>query len=329
MPVGEEAGSVVFRHSGAGCCGKQSVCGEGIAFRNSIIKNTGDRHRDDAGFGGYDFRALCGRMDLYGRRKTFQQPVSSDVDGTGAGRIRPDVEDVRERGETCMKRIAVVEDEPLMREELSRMLRHAGYHVEEILEFHQAAEQLEAISPDLVILDLNLPGASGFQICREVKGRNAFPVLILTSRDQMRDELQALALGADEYLTKPCRKERLLARVANVLKRYEGRSNLLEGEEFLLDRQTYTLYIHNTSVVLPKNQGKLLETFLSHLSRTVTKEDLCMALWGTTEFIDENALQVNLTRLKKTMTGLGMKQKILPVRGVGYRLESGEHGYEG
>lgn len=145
----------------------------------------------------------------------------------------------------------------------------------------------------------------------------------------MRDELQALALGADEYLTKPCRKERLLARVANVLKRYEGRSNLLEGEEFLLDRQTYTLYIHNTSVVLPKNQGKLLETFLSHLSRTVTKEDLCMALWGTTEFIDENALQVNLTRLKKTMTGLGMKQKILPVRGVGYRLESGEHGYEG
>ena len=221
-----------------------------------------------------------------------------------------------------MKRIAVVEDEPLMREELSRMLRHAGYHVEEILEFHQAAEQLEAISPDLVILDLNLPGASGFQICREVKGRNAFPVLILTSRDQMRDELQALALGADEYLTKPCRKERLLARVANVLKRYEGRSNLLEGEEFLLDRQTYTLYIHNTSVVLPKNQGKLLETFLSHLSRTVTKEDLCMALWGTTEFIDENALQVNLTRLKKTMAGLGMKQKIIPVRGVGYRLEN-------
>lgn len=68
-----------------------------------------------------------------------------------------------------MKRIAVVEDETLMREELSRMLRHAGYHVEEILEFHQAAEQLEAISPDLVILDLNLPGASGFQICREVK----------------------------------------------------------------------------------------------------------------------------------------------------------------
>jgi len=68
----------------------------------------------------------------------------------------------------------------------------------------------------------------------------------------MKDELHALKLGADEYLTKPCRKERLLARVANVLKRYEGRANLLEGADFLLDRQTYTLYIHNQSVVLPK-----------------------------------------------------------------------------
>ena len=223
-----------------------------------------------------------------------------------------------------MKRIAVVEDEPLMREELRKMLENAGYLVEEICEFEDTAEQLEALAPDLAILDLNLPGESGFQICREVKGKSSFPVLVLTSRDQMRDELHALELGADEYLTKPCRKERLLARVSNVLKRYEGRGNLLEGDGFLLDRQTYTLYIHNTSVILPKNQGKLLEVFLAHPEQTVTKEELCMPLWGTTEYIDENALQVNLTRLKKTMAELDMKQRIVPVRGKGYRLESRE-----
>ena len=122
-----------------------------------------------------------------------------------------------------------------------------------------------------------------------------------------------------EYLTKPCRKERLLARITNILKRYEGRPNLLEGQEFLLDRGTYTLYIHNTSVVLPKNQGKLLEALVS--SDLVTSEELCKTLWGTMEFIDENALQVNLSRLKKTMATLGMRQKIVAVRGVGYRLE--------
>lgn len=221
-----------------------------------------------------------------------------------------------------MKRIAVVEDEVYMREELCSMLEKAGYSVLEITAFENAEEQLTAITPDLVILDLNLPEISGFQICRNLKQKTPIPVLVLTSRDQMADELHALRLGADEYLTKPCRKERLLARIANILKRYEGRSNLLEGQGFLLDRGTYTLYINNTSVVLPKNQGKLMEALLAGGNNLVASEQLCRALWDTTEFIDENALQVNLTRLKKTMANLDMKQKVVAVRGLGYRLET-------
>lgn len=227
-----------------------------------------------------------------------------------------------------MKRIAIVEDEFLMREELSDMLRKANYQVDEISDFKDVTSQLLKLSPDLVLLDLNLPGISGFQICREMKQKSGIPVLVLTSRDQLRDELHALDLGADEYLTKPCRKERLLARVSNVMKRYEGRSNLLEGSDYLLDRLTYTLYIHNNSVILPKNQGKILEVFLLHGEEIVSKEELCLAIWGTTEFIDENALQVNLTRLKKTMTSLRMGQQIVPVRGMGYRLIAEEERHE-
>ncbi len=223
-----------------------------------------------------------------------------------------------------MKKIAVVEDEVYMRQELCSMLEKAGYSLIEITAFEDAAEQLTALAPDLAVLDLNLPGISGFQICRDLKQKTSIPVLVLTSRDQMADELQALQLGADEYLTKPCRKERLLARIANILKRYEGRSNLLEGQGFLLDRGTYTLYINNSSVVLPKNQGKLLEALLVNGDILVTAKQLSMALWDTTQFIDENALQVNLTRLKKTMANLGMKQKIVAVRGLGYRLETEE-----
>lgn len=219
-----------------------------------------------------------------------------------------------------MKHIAVVEDEDMMREELEAILQKVGYQTSGITDFENAAAAILAVSPDLVLLDLNLPGMGGFQICRELKQKSSIPVLVLTSRDQLQDELHALDLGADEFLTKPCRKERLLARVSNVLKRYEGRNNLLEGNGFLLDRQTYTLYIHNQSVILPQNQGKILEIFLEHGSDIVTKEELCIALWGTAEFIDENALQVNLTRLKKTMANLDMPQQIIPVRGVGYRF---------
>lgn len=220
-----------------------------------------------------------------------------------------------------MKNIAVVEDEIYMREEICSMLDKAGYNTIEITSFTDAAEQMAALNPDLVILDLNLPDISGLQICRDIKRKTSIPVMVLTSRDQMQDELQALDLGADEYLTKPCRRERLLARISNVLKRFEGRNNLLEGNGFLLDRETYTLYIHNTSVVLPKNQGKLLEVLLSAGDKLVTARELSEAVWGTAEFIDENALQVNMTRLKKSMANLGMQEKVVAVRGCGYRLE--------
>ena len=223
-----------------------------------------------------------------------------------------------------MKKIAVVEDEAYMREELCSMLKKAGYETEEITAIETAVKDLIALLPDLVLLDLNLPEISGFQICQALKQKTPFPVLVLTSRDQVQDEIQALRLGADEYLTKPCRKERLLVRINNILKRYEGRPNLLEGQDFLLDRGTYTLYIHNTSVVLPQNQGKLLEALLA--GELLSAAELCEILWGTNEFIDENALQVNLSRLKKTMAALDMKQKIVAVRGVGYRLERQEKG---
>ena len=219
-----------------------------------------------------------------------------------------------------MKHIALVEDERFMREELVHLLEKAEYSVDALDSFESVAEHILQLVPDLVLLDLNLPGISGFQICQEVKRKSSIPVLVLTSRDQMKDELHALDLGADEYLTKPCRKERLLARISNVLKRYEGRANLLEGDGFLLDRQTYTLYINNQSTVLPKNQGKLLEVFLQHENGIVTKDEINLALWGTTEFIDENTLQVNLTRLRKTMKNLKMNQKITAISGKGYEL---------
>lgn len=227
-----------------------------------------------------------------------------------------------------MKRIIIVEDEVFMREELAALIGRAGYETEALSSFENVEAQILALAPDLVLLDLNLPGESGFSVCRALKRKTAMPVLVLTSRDQMRDELHALELGADEFLTKPCRGERLLARIGNLLRRYEGRANLLSGPDFLLDAQTYTLYIHNQSTVLAKNQGKLLAVFLAHGDGIVSQDELCKALWGTTEYIDENALQVNLTRLKKTMKSLRMSQRIVPVRGQGYRLaaESGQSG---
>lgn len=219
-----------------------------------------------------------------------------------------------------MKKIIIVEDDIFMREELEYIFRKEGYTVSCITSFEHTIEDVLRESPGLVLLDLNLPGETGFTICRELKRSGAGPVLILTSRDQMRDELHALDLGADEYLTKPCHKERLLARVSNVIRRTRGRENLIDAGGFLLDRQTYTLYKEDKAVTLAENQGKIMELILMHSDEVVTKEELSRALWGTEEYIDENALQVNMTRLKKTLKSLSLEDRIVTVRGRGYRL---------
>lgn len=223
-----------------------------------------------------------------------------------------------------MKRILIVEDEVLIRDELALMLEKSGYKVDVIVSFNNTTRQILDFETDLILLDLNLPGESGFQICRDVKTKSSCPILVLTSRDKLSDEIYSLKLGADEYLTKPFRREKLLARIENVLKRYEGRANLLERDNFLLDKNTYTLYVNGSSVVLPQNQGKLLETFLTSDRDIVSKEELSQKLWGTSEFIDENALQVNMTRLKKAMSDAQMSHKIETVRGLGYKLVKGE-----
>ena len=177
-------------------------------------------------------------------------------------------------------------------------------------------------SPDLVLLDLNLPGVTGFEICKEVRQKSTVPILVLTSRDQLKDELHALGLGADEYLNKPCHKERLLARITNLLRRFEDRDYFIEYKGIRLDVQTFTMYVKGISLVLPENQGKIMELLLAYSGNVGTKEQLFQKLWGTTEFVDENALQVNITRLKKTMNSLEIDYKITTVRGKGYYIEA-------
>jgi DNA-binding response OmpR family regulator len=219
-----------------------------------------------------------------------------------------------------MKRIVIAEDDLFMREELGDILLKEQYEIAVVEDFRHTVREIEKCSPDLVLLDVNLPGSSGFEICRELKKHTAVPVLILTSRDQLSDELHALDFGADDYLTKPCHKERLVARLSNLLRRYEGRTHLLDGNGFLLDRQTYTLYVDKTSKVLTENEGKILELLMTRQGELVSKEELFFALWGTTEYIDENALQVNMTRLRKNLKEQSLDGRIDTVRGKGYRL---------
>lgn len=220
-----------------------------------------------------------------------------------------------------MKKIVIVEDELFMREELKLILEKEGYDTFCITKFSNVVDEIIAASPDLVLLDLNLPGISGFEICKGLRHKSNVPILVLTGRDQMKDELHALDIGADEYINKPCHKERLLARITNLLRRLDDRKHFAEIKDISLDLQTYTINVKGKATILPDNQGKIMELLLENYQKLVTKEMLLKKLWGTTEFIDENALHVNMTRLKKSLHTLDTDYKISTIRGKGYALE--------
>ena len=227
-----------------------------------------------------------------------------------------------------MKEILIAEDDLFMREELALIIEKNGWLPRLLKNFDDPVDEIIRLRPDLVLLDVNLPGISGFDICRELKRQGVAPVLILTSRDSLKDEVHALGLGADEYLTKPCRMERLTARIENLLRRYEISRNIMDGGDFQYDRDTHTIFCGGSSVLLPVNQGIILTELMSaREGEAVSKEQISNALWGTTEYIDENALQVNMTRLKKTLSGLGLSWHIMTVRGRGYQFirEDREH----
>lgn len=227
-----------------------------------------------------------------------------------------------------MVKLLIVEDDIFLREELQNIFQKKGYSAGSISSFDTPIDEILSYQPDLIILDLNLPGQSGFEICRELKAKGIGPILVLTSRNQLQDELHALDLGADDYLTKPCHPERLLARVEKLIHLYGKMRVLLDAGEFQLDEKTYELIYREGSLFLPENEGKILRCLIVNAPKLVTKDILFQELWGSQEYVDENILQVNMTRLRKDLDKICLGDLIKTVRGEGYRLKVGEENEE-
>ena len=220
-----------------------------------------------------------------------------------------------------MEKVLIIEDDLYIREELESIFEKRGYVVESITNFNNTLEDIKKSNPDLIVLDLNLPGMSGFEICKSLKQRTSFPVLILTSRNQMKDELHALDLGADDYLTKPCHPDRIIARADKIIKMYEKIINNISVGNLILDEKIYQVKYLENSVILPENEGKILRNLMINYPKIVKKEDLFIELWGTKDFVDENILQVNMTRLRKSLSKINLDNVITTIRGIGYKLE--------
>jgi len=217
--------------------------------------------------------------------------------------------------------ILIVEDDIYLRQELVNTFAKKGYRAASIDSFDTPEEEILNHKPDLLILDINLPGRSGFELCKRLKAKASFPILMLTSRDTLADELHGLELGADDYVTKPCPPDRLLARAQRLLQTYRNVRNLIQVSDIVLDVDTYKVIWRDRQVILSATEGQIFKTLIEGYPAMVPKEEVLQTVWGSVEYVDENIVRVNTTRLRKNLSSIGLDDVIQTIRGQGYKLE--------
>ena len=223
-----------------------------------------------------------------------------------------------------MDKILIVEDDEKLRAELEKFLKNNGYNISTISKFDNITEDILNKNADLVLLDINLPGADGEYICKEIRKTSNVPIIMITCRDNELDELISLNNGADQYVTKPYNLQILLAKISGLLKRNQRtvmKQNKIDFKDFILDVSKSVIEANNKQVELTKNEFKILHFLTLNRGKIVPREDIMEYLWDSEAFIDDNTLTVNIKRLRNKLEELNLQDLIETRRGQGYILK--------
>jgi two-component system response regulator MprA len=217
-------------------------------------------------------------------------------------------------------KILVVDDDPQIRETVRRNLLYEGYSVLEAGDYQQAFEAIEQQSPDLVILDVMLPGIDGIEIARRIRARDDVPILMLTAKGTVEDKVQGLDSGADDYLVKPFEAVELLARVRALLRRRQPATEVQRFGGVTLDAGARQVWVGETPVELSSKEFDLLELLIRHPRQVITRETFYDRIWGYDFSGESNILEVYIRYLRSKLEAAGAARLIHTVRGVGYVL---------
>jgi DNA-binding response OmpR family regulator len=223
-----------------------------------------------------------------------------------------------------MATVLVVDDEPIVREVVVRYLAREGHETLEAADGNAARGAIERAEPDLVVLDVMLPGTDGLELCRWIRARSELPVIMLTARGEEADRIVGLELGADDYVTKPFSPRELAARVRSVLRRAAPAGQAVERLTFgdiELERATREARKSGTEVRLTAKEFDLLWFLASHPRRVFSRDQLMASVWGYTAALDTGTVTVHVRRLREKVEDDPSEPKYLEtVWGIGYRL---------
>lgn len=226
------------------------------------------------------------------------------------------------KGIDAMQQIMIIEDDSAIREELTLLLENEGYRPLPVEDFTDIAEQTAQCRPDLILLDIGLPGRDGFSLCAGLRRSVNVPIIFVTSRDSSLDEIRALSLGGDDYITKPYNIPVLLARIKAILRRNGKTSDpeIIETGRLRLNLTKGTASAGSKKVLLTRNELQILACLMSRPGEIVSRTELIETLWDNQIYIDDNTLSVNMTRLRGRLEELGLPDLIKTRRGMGYQL---------
>ena len=218
------------------------------------------------------------------------------------------------------KKILIVEDDSSMQEELKGLLENASYDTLILTDFLHAKEYILKTNPDLVLLDVNIPYLNGELLLKELRKGSIVPVIILTSRASEIDEVLSISYGADDFITKPYNPTILLLRIQNVFKRVNQVKDKLKYRDLDVYQNRGVLTKDNLSIELTKNEMIIFLYLLNNQNRIVSRDELMSELWNNEEYINDNALTVNISRLRTKLKDFGYSDVIETRKGQGYIL---------
>ncbi len=221
-----------------------------------------------------------------------------------------------------MPLIYVVEDDTAIRNELIEALERQGYEVAYCLVFDRVVEDILRANPDLVLLDLTLPGTDGQFVCRELRQQSEVPIIVLTSRTTEIDEVMSMTMGADDFVPKPYSARVLMARIQALLRRTQAAPDrsVLSHNGVEVDLARSVASAQGASVELTKNELRILTLLINHAGGIVSREAIMRDLWDSDAFVDDNTLTVNINRLRAALKKIGVTDYLRTHRGRGYSV---------
>lgn len=225
-------------------------------------------------------------------------------------------------GSAIKQKILIIEDDPAIQAQLQTLLTGNDYEVSAVVDFTAVIEKVKSFRPDLILLDIKLPGRNGFDLCSQIRCFSDVPIVFVTSSNTDMDELNSIMLGGDAFITKPYNTAILLAKISSLLKKSNpvSQSNSFSWQGAALYLESSTVEYNGKKVELTKNEVKILYYLFKNAGKICSRSDIIEYLWDNQLYVDDNALSVNINRIREKLCSIGLENFIKTKHRQGYTL---------